>query len=169
MKIINSWVDHIAKLMYSISGVFLIAMMMIIIADVISRAVFGMTKGKVDFTFLGGVELVSYSLLFMILFCLPFAVNKSQVIVDLFTENMSEALKDILSNVYTLGFGLLGLGMSIRFYESIFRVAESGETTQDLLIPMSYIYSVTFIATTILAVRSFLVAFNGLFNSGDAS
>lgn len=169
MKIINSWVNHIAKLMYSISGVFLVVMMLIIIADVISRAVFGMTNGKVDFTFLGGVELVSYSLLFMILFCLPFAVNKSQVIVDLFTENMSKSLKDTLSHIYTIGFGLLGLGMSIRFYESIWRVAESGETTQDLLIPMSFIYSVTFIATAVLAARSFLVAFNGLFSSGNAS
>lgn len=169
MKIINSWVDYIAKVMFSISGMLLIAMMLIIIVDVISRAVFGITKGKVDFTFLGGIELVSYSLLFMILFCLPYAVNRSQVIVDLFTENMSESLKDILSGIYTFGFGLLGLGMSIRFYEAIWRVAESGETTQDLLIPMSYIFTLTFIATSILTIRSFLVAITGFLNTGEIS
>lgn len=169
MKVISSLVDYLAKVMYSISGMLLITMMLVIISDVISRAVFGMTDGKVDFTFLGGVELVSYSLLFMILFSLPHAVNKSQVIVDLFTEKMSKRLKSILSKVYTFGFGLLGLGMSIRFFEAVGRVAESGETTQDLLIPMSYIFAGSFLATAMLAIRSFLISLSSLLNLGEAS
>ncbi len=144
--------------MFLISGSLLVFMMLTILTDVISRSIFGLTKGSVDFTFVGAVELVSYGLLFCVLFSLPYSVAKSQVIVDLFTEKMNDRLKSILSGIYTLGFSLLGLAMSVQFFESIHKFTESGETSQDLLIPLQYIYMVTTFATAVLAIRGFLVA-----------
>lgn len=158
MKPVMAAVHRLARAMHLVSGVFLIAMMVIILVDVIGRAVFGATDGAVDITFTGGVELVSYSLLFMVLFTLPYSVSRGQVIVDLFTVGMSEKVKGVLAGVYTFGFGLLGLGMTIRFVEAVERVAATGEYSQDLHIPLFYIYAVTAFATGVLALRGVLVA-----------
>lgn len=158
MKAFARLIDAIAYYMQLVSGALLVAMMLIVLADVSTRAIFGMTGGSIDFTFIGGVELVKYALLFTVLFALPYCVDRSQVIVDLFTERMSERGKTVLEAIYLIGYAALGTGMSIRFYESIFNSINTGETTQDLLIPLSYIYVVTTFATTILALRSLSVA-----------
>jgi len=152
--------------MHWTSGALLIVMMMTILVDVIARAVFGATKGSVDFTFNGSVEIVSYSLLFCILFSFPYSIRRGQVIVDLFTGGMSERMKGILAGVYTLGFGLLGFGMTVRFYEAAGNFTLTGETTQDLLIPMYYIYGVATFAVAILAIRGVLVALQQFMDSG---
>lgn len=165
MRPIMDFARKIAFYMHWAGGVLLIVMMLTILLDVVSRAVFGATKGSVDFTFNGGVEIVSYSLLFCILFALPYSVRRGQVIVDLFTGNMSEQLKGILAGVYTLGFALLGLGMTVKFYEAVGRLNDTGETTQDLLIPMSYIIAVACFAAFMLMVRGFLVAIQQFMDS----
>lgn len=155
-------VNRVARWMHVVSGALLITMMVTVLLDVSSRALFGATDGSIDLTFVGAVEIVSYALLFMVLFTLPYSVSRGQVIVDLFTENLREKWKTALSGLYMLGFGMLGLAMTLRFYEAIWRVADSGETTQDLLIPMSYIYTVTTFASAILALRGFGVAIEEL-------
>ncbi|MCP3871171.1 MAG: TRAP transporter small permease [Gammaproteobacteria bacterium] len=148
--------------MHTLSGVILIGMMVTVLLDVITRLIFRVSSGEVDITFQGGVEVVSYSLLFMVLFTLPHSVSRSQVIVDLFTERMDGRLKSLFAGIYTLGFGLFGVGMAVRFFESMGRVARSGETTQDLLIPMTWLYGIAAFAATVLALRGILVAWHQL-------
>lgn len=162
MRPIMEAVRRLALGMHVLSGMLLIGMMVTVLLDVISRAMFGASGGRIDFTFQGGVEIVSYGLLFMVLFTLPYSVSRSQVIVDLFTDEMSERLKALLAGIYTFGFGLLGIGMAVRFFEAAGRVAETGETTQDLLIPMTFIYGATAFATSVLALRGILVALRQL-------
>lgn len=169
MQTIMEMARKLAYAMHVVSGFFLIAMMVTVLLDVITRSLFGMTEGSLDLTFIGGVEIVSYSLLFTILFALPHSIQRGQVIVDLFTEQMSERLKSILAGVYTLGFGMLGLGMTIRFYEAVGRLSSSGETTQDLLIPMSYLFAMATFAVAVLALRGLLVALQQFLNSGRSS
>lgn len=166
MRAIMGAARKLAFYMHWTSGILLIVMMVTILVDVVARALFGATKGSIDFTFNGGVEIVSYSLLFCILFALPYSVRRGQVTVDLFTGGMSERLKGILAGIYTLGFGLLGLGMTIRFSMAVDRLRQTGETTQDLLIPMSYIYAVAAFAVAVLTIRGFLVAIQQFMDSG---
>ena len=158
MRPIMEAVRRLAAAMHVLSGILLIGMMVTVLLDVISRGVFGASGGEIDFTFQGGVEIVSYGLLFMVLFTLPHSVSRSQIVVDLFTEAMSARLKAVLAGIYTFGFGLLGIGMAVRFFQAVGRVAETGQTTQDLLIPMTFIYGATAFATTVLALRGILVA-----------
>ncbi len=160
MNSIKYVVDKVAFVMHSISGVILISMMLVTIADILTRSLFSYSDGSIDLTFLGGIEIISYGLLFMVLFSLPYSVSRGQVIVDLFTESMSDRAKEFLLGFYTFGFGLLGVGMSYGLYESMNRVALSGETTQDLLIPMSYVYGLAAFPAAMLALRGFLVSFD---------
>lgn len=165
MNFIKYGVDKVSFVMHSISGVILISMMLVTIADILTRSLFSYSDGSIDLTFLGGIELISYGLLFMVLFSLPYSVSRGQVIVDLFTENMSERVKEFLVGFYTFGFGLLGVGMSYGLYASMNRVAENGETTQDLLIPMSYVYGLAAFPAAMLALRGFLVSFDRIAKS----
>lgn len=169
MRLIMDLARSLSFCMHVISGVLLIVMMMTILAEVAARSIFGATSGSIDFTFTGGVEIVSYCLLFCILFALPYSVRRGQVIVDLFTGGMSTRLKGVLAGTYTLGFGLLGAGMTIRLYDGFFRLKQSGETTQDLLIPMSYIFAIATFGACILAIRGVLVATQQFMDSGKTS
>ncbi len=165
MKFIYQLVKKLSYLMHDLSGVLLVSMMLVTMADIFSRMIFNASDGKIDVTFLGGIEMISYGLLFMVLFSLPYSVSRGQVIVDLFTEGMSERMKEFLTGFYTFGFGLLGVGISYGLYTSMLRVMEDGETTQDLLIPMSYVYGLALIPAATLAVRGFLVSFERMANS----
>ncbi|MBA4501586.1 TRAP transporter small permease [Marinobacterium marinum] len=151
-------VDIVCQLMMRLSGLMIVAMMAIVLIDVITRALFRLTDGRLDFTFLGGIELVSFALLFAILYALPWCVDRSQVVVDLFTEQLSERKKTALEMLCFAGYTLLGTGMSIRFWHAVGSAHMSGETTQDLMLPMSYIYAATLFGTVMLALRSLMVS-----------
>lgn len=156
MKLFSRTFERATYAMHLSSGVILVSMMFVTLGDVISRAVFEMTSGTIDFTFIGGVELIKYGLLLTVLFALPHSVGRSQVIVDLFTESMSARSKNLMEGFYLLGFVLLGVGMSYRFFHAVGQAQMTGETTQDLLVPLSYIYGVTTFATAVLAVAALL-------------
>jgi TRAP-type mannitol/chloroaromatic compound transport system permease small subunit len=158
MKQVARLIDAVADLMQLLSGVLIVAMMVTVLLDVTTRALFGLTDGGLDLTFIGGVELIKFGLLFTILFALPYCVDRSQVVVDLFTERLSERKKALLEGIYFLGYTLLGAAMTYRFYHAIGAAISSGETSQDLLIPMNYIYAITTFATALLAVRALLAA-----------
>ena len=83
-----------------------------------------------------------------------------EVVVDLFTERLSERKKSALEGIYFLGYMLLGCGMTYRFYEATINASSSGETSQDLLVPMTYIYAATVFGTAMLALRSLTVRNN---------
>jgi TRAP-type C4-dicarboxylate transport system permease small subunit len=158
MKTLINLVNRAAHIAHLGAGFVLVSMMFITLADVITRAVFNFTDGSVDLTFVGGIELIKFGLLFAILLTLPHSVAKSQVIVDLFTEKMNQRLKIYLEAFYNLGFALLGAGMSVRFFEAIESAYLTRETTQDLQIPLQYIYVGVVIATALLAVRALIIA-----------
>lgn len=163
MKLIVQIIERITHVMHSLGGVFLIAMMTVTLADVITRGIFTMTGGAVDLTFLGGIEMVQYSLLFTVLFILPHSVSRSQVIVDLFTERLQPRTKHALEGVYLFCFGLMGVGMSYSFYHHFSEAAATYETTLDLMIPLTYFYAVACFATVMLAISAATYSFQLIF------
>ncbi|TYL46792.1 TRAP transporter small permease [Marinomonas sp. IMCC 4694] len=163
MKAMARIIERIAYGMHLLGGFFLIAMMVVTLLDVLTRGLFTLTEGAIDFTILGGIELVKYSLLFTVLFILPHSVSRSQVIVDLFTEHLQTRTKKALEAFYILCFGLMGAGMSVSFYHSVEEASMSYETTQDLLIPLTYFYAIACFATAMLAVSAATYASQLLF------
>ncbi len=153
MDALIRFADSIAMLMYRLSGVFIFAMMMLIVTDVAVRTLFSLTAGRVDLTFTGGIELVNFSLLFSMLFAFPHAVDKGQIVVDLFTQQMNAARLRFFTGA-----------LCWRFIEGGLSAAESGELSQDLLIPLSGIYYVGAIALSMLAVRGLLTGYATIFH-----
>lgn len=158
MSAISRIFDRFTYSLHVLSGVILITMMFITLADVLTRTLFKITEGRIDWTFIGGIELIKYGLLITVLLSLPHSVRRSQVIVDLFTEKLPDQGKFFLEGLFMLGFVALGSGMSIRFLHAIEQSKIAGETTQDLLIPLSYFYGISSFATAVLAIASLLVS-----------
>ncbi len=154
--------DRIAKAMRIGSGVLLVFIMTVTLVDVVARTIFAATGGSVDVTFTGAVELVSYGMMAMVLLAFPYGVDKGQVIVDLFTDNLSAQTKMIMEAIYMAGFTALSCGMTIRFFEVAGRMRRSGESSQDLLIPLHIVYSFASCALAFLALRCALLTIDYL-------
>lgn len=169
MNILFRGAERLAFGMYVIAGILLVSLMLTTMADVFTRILFKLSDSRIDLSFFGGIEIVRYTLLFAILFSLPHSVSRGQVIVDLFTEHMSTKKKGFLAGFYTLGFGFLGLAMCFGWYNAALRVTEFGETTQDLLIPLQYLYATAAFASAILAIRGFLVGLEKMMHPGCTS
>ncbi|HZJ91762.1 MAG TPA: TRAP transporter small permease subunit [Thiopseudomonas sp.] len=156
--------NSIAMMMYRLSGVLIFIMMLLIVSDVTVRTLFSLSDGSIDLTFTGGIELVNFSLLFSMLFAFPHAVDKGQIVVDLFTQQMDASRLRFFTGAYTICFGFLGGALCWRFIEGGISAGESGELTQDLLIPLSGIYYIGAIALSMLAVRGLLTGYATIFH-----
>ncbi len=161
--------DFIALLMYRLAGVLIMFMMSVVVADVAARGLFSLTGGSLDLTFTGSIELVKFSLLFSMLFAFPHAVDKGQIVVDLFTQQMDAARLRFFTGAYTLCFGFLGGALCWRFLEAARSTSETGELTQDLLLPLSNIYYVAALALSMLAIRGLLTGLATLFQPSQSS
>jgi TRAP-type mannitol/chloroaromatic compound transport system permease small subunit len=155
MKWLINAIDALALILYRISGLLLILMMLSVVADVASRSLFALTQGSLDLTFVGGIELVRYGLLFAMLFAFPHAVDKGQIVVDLFTHNLAPSTLRWFDGFYTLCFGIFGALLCWRFTEAAEASRLSGELTQDLLLPLAPLYLVSAFALGMLALRGF--------------
>jgi len=153
MKWLLKAVDGLALILYWISGLLLVVMMLSVVFDVISRALFAATDGNLDLTFTGGIELVKYSLLFSMLCAFPYAVDKGQIVVDLFTQGWSNRTQRWTDGFYTICFGVFGGLLCWRFGLAGEEAEVSGELTQDLLIPMAPIYLAASAVLGVLALR----------------
>ena len=165
MALLNRLLDFLANALNKVSGCLLIFMMFTTLADVLTRALFAATSGDVDLTFIGGIEFIKYGLLLTVMFSLPYAVGRSQVIVDLFTDHFSSKTKAWFEGVYMLGFVLMGVAMSYRFFHAVETSKMYGETTQDLLIPLYYFYGICGFAMAFLAVEALRCALRCFFSS----
>ena len=164
MDVLTRFADFIALLMYRISGIFIFSMMLLIVTDVAVRTVFSLSNGNIDLTFTGGIELVSFSLLFGMLFAFPHAVDKGQIVVDLFTQQMDAARLRFCTGAYTICFGFLGGALCWRFIAAGISAAQSGELSQDLLLPLSIIYYIGAAALSMLALRGVLTGYTVIFH-----
>lgn len=164
MDALSRIADAIAMLMYRLSGVLIFVMMMLIVTDVVARLLFSLSDGSIDITFTGGIELVNFTLLFSMLFAFPHAVDKGQIVVDLFTQQMDAARLRFFTGAYTICFGFLGAALCWRFIAGGISAAESGELSQDLLLPLSGIYYIGALALSMLAIRGLLTGYATIFH-----
>ena len=158
MKGLFKAIDAVALILYWISGLLLVVMMLTVVADVLCRILFDLSNESINWTFIGGIEIVKYSLLFSMLCAFPYAVDKGQIVVDLFTHSWSTTTLRWFDGFYTLMLGVLGGLLSWRFFLAGEEAALSGELTQDLLLPMEPIYLLAAIPLAVLAVRGFSCA-----------
>lgn len=148
---LSTWLSHVAL---AVAGIALLAMMGITVLDIILRYAFKLSAGASGVTLTGGVELVEYLLLAMILAAMAAHVERSQVIVEVFTQKLSEKLQARIAALCLLIFALIGATVAFGIGEAASSAAEFGEITQDLAMPKAPIYAVASALFVIFTLRS---------------
>lgn len=166
MDFLVKFSHFIARVCQFIGGVSLIIIVLATIADVGARYVFKLTGGELGFTIKGTVEIVSYFMLFALLSAFAAFVERSQIIVDVFTQKMPQHIKGYMMGIFMMGFFLLGVVFTWGLYESAMDALEFGKVTQDLRISMAPIYAVSAFLSVMLAIRSLIESIN-IFKTGE--
>ena len=156
----------ISRLCQFIGGISLIIIVVATIADVVTRYIFKLTGGELGFTIKGSVEIVSYFMLFALLAAFAAFVERSQIIVDVFTQNMSQAVKGYMMGVFMMGFFVIGLVFTWGLYESALDAVVFGKVTQDLRLSMMPIYAISAFLSLLLAIRALIESIN-IFKTGE--
>jgi TRAP-type C4-dicarboxylate transport system permease small subunit len=156
----------ISRLCQFIGGISLIILVLVTMLDVTARYIFKLTGGEFGFTVKGSVEIVSYFMLFALLAAFAAFVERSQIIVDVFTQKMSKALKGYMMGTFMMGFFVIGIVFTWGLYESAFDAIEYGKVTQDLRISMMPIYAISAFLSILLAIRSLIESIN-IFKTGE--
>ncbi len=156
----------ISRLCQFIGGISLIIIVVATIADVVTRYIFKLTGGELGFTIKGSVEIVSYFMLFALLAAFAAFVERSQIIVDVFTQNMSQAVKGYMMGVFMMGFFVIGLVFTWGLYESALDAIVFGKVTQDLRLSMMPIYAISAFLSLLLAIRALIESIN-IFKTGE--
>lgn len=155
---IVDWVRVAASWLSIFGGAILIFSMLAVLADVVTRTIFGATGGNINLTFRGSYEIVRYGLLLSMLYALPYALKDGQVFVEIFTEKLPQRIKNIMAGVFVFFFGIFGFLLTNGLLERIERAARTGETTQDLGLPLGQIYYFALIGTVMLGIRGITVS-----------
>ena len=156
----------ISRLCQFIGGVSLIIIVLTTMLDVVARYIFKLTGGEFGFTVKGSVEIVSYFMLFALLAAFAAFVERSQIIVDVFTQKMPQSIKGYLMAIFMLGFFVIGIVFSWGLYESAIDAMEFGKVTQDLRLSMMPIYLISALLSAFLAIRSLIESIN-IFKTGE--
>lgn len=170
MQVLMTASRWLARLGQWVSGIALLALMSVTVADVLTRLIFRLTGGSLNLSFNGSVELVSYLMMFALLAAMAANVEKSQVVVEAFSHRLSEAFKQRLGGLFLIGFCVLGAVMAWGLWQEAAIAASRGQVTQDLRIPMGPIYQFGAVLCALLAARSLVhVALDGIFANGGGS
>jgi TRAP-type C4-dicarboxylate transport system permease small subunit len=156
----------ISRLCQLLGGISLIIIVLTTMLDVIVRYIFKLTGGEFGFTVKGSVEIVSYFMLFALLAAFAAFVERSQIIVDVFTQKMPQSIKGYLMGIFMLGFFIIGVVFTWGLYESAIDAIEFGKVTQDLRISMMPIYLISAFLSMLLAIRSLIESIN-IFKTGE--
>ena len=156
----------IAKFCEFIGGISLIVIILATMADVVFRYMFKLTNGELGFTIKGGVEIVSYFMLFALLAAFAAYVERSQIIVDVFTQKMPQSIKGYMMGTFMMGFFLIGVVFAWGLYDSAVDAVHFGKVTPDLRISMMPIYALSSFLSVLLAIRALIESIN-IFKTGE--
>jgi len=154
--------DWLARMLLVIAGIALVFMMGVTLFDVIVRNLGRWIDAVQEISYTGTIELVRYSFLLAMAGAMPWGVEKSQVVVELFTQNLPEAWRARVDAFFMVGFGVLGVLIAYGLFNSGMQAIGSGETTSDLRIPMAPIEFGASFCMALMALRAFLVGIIGL-------
>lgn len=154
--------NRIARALLAISGLALVAMMFVVIFDVLVRNLSVVLPFLNNVSYYGTIEVVRYLFLLAMAGAMPWGVEKSQVIVELFTQRLSASARGRIDAFFLLGFAVLGALMAYSLFVAGSHAFVTGETTPDLQIPIGPIRYATGACMALMALRALVEGCLGL-------
>lgn len=158
--------NALARALLVVAGVALVAMMCVTIFDVLLRNFGNYFDALRDVRFYGSIEMVRYLFLVAMAGTMPWGVEKSQVVVELFTQKLPESTRQRIDAFFLLGFTVFGAAMAYSLFQAGVHAVATGETTPDLGLPLSWTRYVASFCMALMAVRALCLGIQGL-RQGD--
>ena len=162
MTNLQNLLDAIVRALLGLAGVALVAMMFVTIVDVLIRNFGEYIPAVRDIRLYGIIEVVRYLFLVSIAGTMPWGVEKSQVIVELFTQKLPDAARARIDAFFLLGFTVFGGLMAYALVVSGMGSITSHETTPDLGLPLSWIRFFAAFCMGLMALRALVIGIQGL-------
>ncbi len=124
----------------------LLVLLFDVAGNVVARAVFSVTDGAINLMISGSIEIASIALTFMVFASLPGSATSGAVKVDIFTSRLPKSVISFLDGFFAILMAGFGIGMTYRFFFSTLRFYGRGDATQDLEVPLYFIYGTITIA-----------------------
>lgn len=136
----------------ALAGAALIFMLLNVVGTIVARVIHTLTDGAVNLIWGGSIELAVLALTVVVFAALHRAFIAGAIRVELFTEFLPERAKRIIDCVFGLVYGLFAAAMAWRFSHAAATTFARGDATQDLLLPLFYIYGFLAAASATLSV-----------------
>lgn len=144
--------DVLADASRILSEVAMVVLFAVVAASVLTRIVFDATDGAVNLIFGSGIELSAYALLVLVMAALPGGYRAGMVRVDILIGNLPAPLSRLLEAAWSVVSILFGAALVYLFAHKTIETFERGDTTQDLAIPMYFIYGFVTLAAAVFAL-----------------
>jgi TRAP-type C4-dicarboxylate transport system permease small subunit len=149
---------HLIRACDVVAGVAMTFMMMVVAGRILTRILYAISNGQLDWMFPGAIELASYALVVVVFASFPRAVESGLVNVDIFTEKFSKTVNQGLDRFWSLVTALIALGIAYQNWGQMLSAFNRGHRTQDLDLPMYLVYGYIVAATVALALVAVWVA-----------
>lgn len=156
----------ISKICIFLGSLCLVSTVCVTLLDIATRYLYKITSGALGFTIQGSLELIEQFMFISLLAAFVAFVERSQIIVDIFTQKLAHKIKVILMGLFIFVFAVLGAVFAWGQYELMLEAMHYGNSTQVLRIPMAPIHVVGGILALLLMVRASIESIN-IFITGD--
>lgn len=162
MAAILNVLNTLARALLVVAGVALVGMMFVTIFDVLLRNFGNNFDALRDFRFYGSIEMVRYLFLVAMAGTMPWGVEKSQVVVELFTQKLSESTRCRIDSFFLLGFTVFGAALAYSLWGSATHSWTTGETTPDLGLPLAWPRYIAALCMGLMALRALFLSIQGM-------
>ncbi|MCL4747034.1 MAG: TRAP transporter small permease [Burkholderiaceae bacterium] len=152
----------------ALAGAALVFMLLNVAGTIVARLIHALSGGALNMIWRGSYELAVLALTVVVFASLHRAFVVGAIRIELFTDFMPQSVKRVIDGVFGLVYGVFAAAMTWRFTHAVAVTYERGDATQDLLLPLYWIY--LFLATasgalTVVAIGWSLAAIAG--KTGD--
>lgn len=135
----------------ALAGVALVFLLLNVAGTIVVRILHALTGGAVNLIWRGSIELAVLALTVIVFASMHRAFVAGAIRVDLFTESLSAGLKCAIDAAFGVLYALFAAAMAWRFGHATATTHARGDATQDLLVPLFYIYGFLTVASVALA------------------
>lgn len=140
------------------AGISLIGLLLILLTttlDVLTRALFRLTHAWLNWHMQGAIELVSYLLTITLLSAFVAWIEKVHLVLDFLPLSPNSIYAKSLHALNLILCGAIGTQLALENIELMKDAYAYGERSQDLALPMHYIYAIWIALSVALILRSF--------------
>ncbi len=159
MSFLSKISSLISKLCILIGGICLVSTVGVTLLDIVTRYLYKLTSGGSGFTVQGSLELIEQFMFIALMAAFVAFVERSQIIVDIFTQKLPHSIKALLMGFFVFVFAILGAVFAYGQYELMLDAQKYSMTTQVLRISLVPIHALGLVLSLFLMVRAAIESF----------